>query len=343
MSSKKGDVLLILLLHLAVILVLLVTIRPVSSAEKTKIVYAPGFVSGILDFQKALGRHLKEFDIEVEYIPVTGGADPASAVAAGRADFSFSSVSPVINVALQKAPIKVINVVSFEDKDHRVTVVAGRKEIKDWKGLKGKIMGTHRLGSLSEIVARVLLKANGLNPGEDITILELPFAGMGPALKRNQVQALAFFAPGVAEIYNEGYGHELGTTADVIPNLAYVIWFANSDFVARNRPLSLRLMKASFLAAMDLAKMSDQTYISFISDLWKGDKAILQDLAKYKLLRPRSVYDSSGLNEAVAPHVKLMEDFGIIKNVPQGFVDSLVDVSLMEQAYKELRAARRLP
>lgn len=61
------------------------------------------------------------------------------------------------------------------------------------------------------------------------------------------------------------------------------------------------------------------------------------------MLHDRFIYDPSVLKEAVGTHVKLMDDFRLIKNVPSGFLDSLVDVSLMQQAYKELQAARRLP
>ena len=312
--------------------------------DKIRVSYPPGFVIGVLDFLKAVERYLKEFNIEFESIPVRGGADNAIAVAAGRAEFSIGSISPAINVALEQGPLKIINVCCFEDKDHRTgTVIAVRKEIKNWQGLKGKTMATHRLGSLSDITARVLLKANKLDPVKDVTIIELPFGGMAPGLKRNQVQALAFFPPYVAEVFNEGYGYELGKTADVIPMLAREGWYVNTEFLARNRELSLRLMKAILLATNDLGKMSDDEYIDFIADLWKGDRAIMRDLSKYKMLHDRFIYDPSVLKEAVGIHVKLMDDFRLIKNVPSGFLDSLVDVSLMQQAYKELQAARRLP
>lgn len=338
----------LLLAQVATIGLLMVAADPLTAGQrepdKIRVSYPPGFVIGVLDFLKAVTPYFKEFGIEMESIPVRGGADNAIAVAAGRAEFSIGSVSPAINVALEQGPLRMINVCCFEDKDHRTgTVMVVRKEIKNWQGLKGKIMGTHRLGSLSDITARVLLKANRLDPGKDVTIIEMPFGGMAPGLKRNQVQALAFFPPYVAEIYNEGYGYELGKTADMIPMLAREGWYGNSDFLARNKELSLRLMKAILLATNDLAKMSDEAYINFIADLWKGDKAILRDLAKYNMLRDRFVYDPSVLKDGVATHVKLMEDFGLIKNVPSGFLDSLVDVSLMQQAYNELRAARRLP
>lgn len=312
--------------------------------EKIRVSYPPGFVIGVLDFLKAVDPYLKEFNIEFESIPVRGGADNAIAVAAGRAEFSIGSISPAINVALEHGPLKIINTCCFEDKDHRTgTVIVVRNEIKNWQSLKGKTMATHRLGSLSDITARVLLKANKLDPGKDVTIIELPFGGMAPGLKRNQVQALAFFPPYVAEVYNEGYGYELGKTADVIPMLAREGWYGNSEFLARNRELSLRLMKAILLATSDLGKMSDDAYIDFIADLWKGDRAILRDLSKYKMLHDRFIYDPSVLKKAVETHLKLMDDFRLIKNVPSGFLDSLVDVSLMQQAHKELQAARRLP
>ena len=222
-------------------------------------------------------------------------------------------------------------------------MIAVRSEIKDWKGLRGKILGTHRLGSLSEITARILLQANGLEPGKDIDIIELPFGGMAPSLKRNQVQALAFFPPYVAQVYNEGYGHELGKTSDVIPTFAREGWIANTSFLQKRPDAALRLMKAILLTTYDLSRMSNEQYIELITDLWKGDTSILPDLAKYKMLRDLFVYDPAAVKEAVGAHLNVMRDFKVVKNVPDGFLDSVIDVSVMKRAHDELRAAKRLP
>lgn len=326
----------------------LIALSDAAGAEKTKqkivVSHSPGFVIGVLDFLTAMKPHLEEFGIEFELIPIRGGAGNATTVASGRAAAGSTSISPVVNVALQGAPIKIVNVYGFEDADHRTgTVIAVRKEIKDWKGLKGKILGTHRLGSLSEITARILLKANGLEPGKDVDIIELPFGGMAPALKRNQVQALAFFPPYVAKVYNEGYGYELGKTADVIPKLAREAWVFNTSFMEKQPQLALRLMKAILLATYDLSRMSNEQYIRLVTDIWKGDPSILPDLAKYKMLHDLFVYDPSIVKEAVATHIKIMKDFKIVKSVPDGFVDSMVDSSLMRRAYNQLRSEKRLP
>lgn len=314
------------------------------SKQKIVVSHPPGFVIGILDFLKAMDPYLEEFGIKFDLIPVRGGADNATTAASGHADVAMTSISPVVNVALQGGPLKIINVYGFEDASHRTgTVVAVRKEIKDWKGLKGKILGTHRLGSLSEITARIILKANGLEPGKDVDIIELPFGGMAPALKRNQVQALAFFPPYVAKVYNEGYGHELGKTSEVIPKFAREGWIANTSFLEKKPKLALRLMKAILLATYDLSRMSDEKYIQLVTHIWKGDPSILPDLAKYQMLHDLFVYDPSIVKEAVVTHVKIMQDFKIVKSIPDGFVDSLVDSSLMRRAYNQLRSEKRLP
>ena len=315
-----------------------------SKTEKIVVSHPPGFVIGILDFLKAMDPHLKEFNLELSLIPVRGGADNATTAASGRADVAMTSISPVVNVALQGGPIKIINIYGFEDSEHRTgTVIAVRSEIKDWKGLKGKILGTHRLGSLSEITARILLKAKGLEPGKDVDIIELPFGGMAPSLKRNQVQALAFFPPYVASVYNEGYGHELGKTSDVIPKFAREGWIANTSFLEKRPDAALRLMKAILLTTYDLSRMSNEQYIKLITGLWKGDASILPDLAKYKMLRDLFVYDPAEVKDAVKTHVDIMRDFKLVKNLPEGFLDSVVDVSLMKRAYDELRSQKRLP
>lgn len=315
-----------------------------SKKEKIVVSHPPGFVIGILDFLKAMRPHLDEQGLELSLIPVRGGADNATTAASGRADVAMTSISPVINVALQGGPIKVINVYGFEDAEHRTgTVIAVRSEIKDWNGLRGKILGTHRLGSLSEITARILLQANGLEPGKDIDIIELPFGGMAPSLKRNQVQALAFFPPYVAQVYNEGYGHELGKTSDVIPTFAREGWIANTSFLKERPDAALRLMKAILLTTYDLSRMTNEQYIELITDLWKGDTSILPDLAKYKMLRDLFIYDPGAVKDAVGAHLNVMRDFKVVKNVPDGFLDSVIDVSVMQRAHDELRAAKRLP
>jgi ABC-type nitrate/sulfonate/bicarbonate transport system substrate-binding protein len=334
----------------AVLMTLLLTCAVPAAAvaqqgtDTLRVAYPPGFVIGVLDFLKALTPHLAEYGIKLDLIPFRGGADSAIAVAAGRADFNLGSVSPVVSVALQGSPLKIINAYAFEDANHRTgTVVVVRNEIKNWNDLRGKTLGTHRLGSLSDVTARLLLAKHGLTVGKDITIIELPFDGMAPALQRNQVQALAFFPPYAAEIYNQGYGSELGRTSEVIPQLVRESWTVNTFFLRRNRALTLRLMKAILLATYDLSRMPDARYISFIGSLWDGPQAILPDLSKYKMLHDLFVFDPAALRGAVETQVRVMQDFGIVKRVPAGFVDKLVDDSVMTQAYQELHAQKRLP
>ena len=102
-------------------------------------------------------------------------------------------------------------------------------------------------------------------------------------------------------------------------------------------------MKAILLTTYDLSRMSNEQYIELITDLWKGDTSILPDLAKYNMLRDLFVYDPAAVKDAVATHVNIMRDFKVIKNLPDGFLDSVVDVSIMKRAYDELRSAKRLP
>ena len=135
----------------------------------------------------------------------------------------------------------------------------------------------------------------------------------------------------------------MAKTSDVIPKFAREGWIANTSFLEKRPDAAFRLMKAILLTTYDLSRMSNEQYIELITGLWKGDTSILPDLAKFKMLRDLFVYDPGAVKDAVATHVNIMRDFKVVKNVPDGFLDSLIDISVMKRAYDELRAAKRLP
>ncbi len=106
-------------------------------------------------------------DVEIIYIP--GGSTVVQAMIAGEIQFGRGSAVEVVSSDLAGFPLKILAALINKFPYSFVTPAA----IATPQELKGKAVAVSRFGSGSDFITRLALKSWGLEPGRDVTILQV--------------------------------------------------------------------------------------------------------------------------------------------------------------------------
>jgi NitT/TauT family transport system substrate-binding protein len=106
-------------------------------------------------------------DVEIVYIP--GGSTVVQSMVSGEIQFGRGSPSEVVSANLAGFPLKIISALI----NKFVYTFVTPPSITKPADLKGKNVAISRFGSGSDFITRMALKSWGLDPGKDVTILQV--------------------------------------------------------------------------------------------------------------------------------------------------------------------------
>lgn len=159
----------ILIWAIALLLALFATPSASWSAEKVRLGYS-GVGSGeeVHHFAKEVGLFNKSgLDVEIVYIP--GGSTVVQAMASGEVQFGRGSATEVVSAHMAGFPLKILAALINKFVYSFVTPAIVAKP----QDLKGRAVAISRFGSGSDFITRMALKSWGLEPGKDVTILQV--------------------------------------------------------------------------------------------------------------------------------------------------------------------------
>ncbi|MET0501598.1 MAG: ABC transporter substrate-binding protein [Candidatus Binatia bacterium] len=139
------------------------------SLEKVRLGYS-GVGSGeeVHHFAKEVGLFSKAgIDVEIVYIP--GGSTVVQAMASGEIQFGRGSATEVVSAHMAGFPLKILAALINKFVYSFVTPAT----ITRPQDLKAKAVAISRFGSGSDFITRMALKSWGLDPGKDVTILQV--------------------------------------------------------------------------------------------------------------------------------------------------------------------------
>lgn len=155
-----------------------------------------------LTMPAALG-YWKSEGYDVEVMPVGGSLEAIQQLVAGNVDFVQVNSAVVVQsnvnnkLALRSVLLSTVNdwsVVALED-----------GPIKDFKDFKGKSIGVPALSTGGLPLLKQYLRANGLDPDKDVSIVAVGFGAPAlEALRSNKVQGLLFFQAALTSFENVG-------------------------------------------------------------------------------------------------------------------------------------------
>jgi NitT/TauT family transport system substrate-binding protein len=151
---------------IAVMLALPIT---AGAQEHIKIAYSSADASNTVWFTAVDGGMYKKYGLEAELIFIQSSTMSVSTVVSGDVQVANASGGAVASAALGGANLVMtacyINTLPYE--------LVVQENVKSVEDLKGKSVGISRVGSASDVAARVLIKGLGLEPVKDVPILQV--------------------------------------------------------------------------------------------------------------------------------------------------------------------------
>ena len=272
--------------------------------------------------------YLKEEGLDVQLLSIRGEIAIRTTLA-GEVDF-FTNAGSALAAAVRAVPVKIVTV--FQDKPGWDLIAS--PDIKSISQLRGKniaIMSPE--GSLA-VVAREILRKNGMDPAKDVNLVvmggdEVRF----PALQTKSIQATLFNTAMSIKAQREGF-----TKLAVASDYANLIegGLATSDEKIKQNPEKIfRLIRAALKGInffvskrepaikymMDALRMKDRELVTTIYDI--QSKLILRDgFTSDKVLQ--SMIDSMKQTTKVQRDIKVSDIF---------------DLSFVKKAHEELKTS----
>ena len=184
----------------------------------------------------------QKYGVNAESIFITSSTTNVTSLVAGSVKVGNISGGAIANAAVGGANLVVlssfINTLPYELIVH--------ESIKSPQALKGKSLGISRVGSSSDVAARVLLKALGLEPDKDVAILQVGGSPERAAAFRTGKIAAFTSPPGTIQLA-KGMPHRvLITMSDLHKRFPfpYVCVTTTKSWLASNRDTAKRIMMA---------------------------------------------------------------------------------------------------
>src|SRR5947208_12089775 len=263
-------------------ILLLVAVEPSLAVDNLRVAY-PSMSTSVFALVVAQKEgYFKEEGLNVELLSIRGEIAIRTTLA-GEIDF-FTNAGSALAAAVRAVPVKIV--IIFQDKPSWDLI--DQPDIKSIAQLRGKTIGVkYPEGSLA-VVAREILRKNGIDPAKDVNLVvmggdEVRF----PALQTKSIQATLFSSAmsikaqrdGIVKMANAGdYANliegGLATSADKIkqnPDKMFRLIRAGLkgiNFFASKREPAIKYM-------MDALRMSDRELVSSIYDI--QSKLILRE------------------------------------------------------------------
>ncbi len=183
-------------------------------------------------------------DLEIRYY--WGGPELVAAVSAGEVWIGEMGLPPFLKAYADGLPVRAIGSSTIQQLDHYL--VAG-PEISKMTDLQGRRLGILSLGSCDDYFAHSMLKASGLDPDADVTLVPLGSAygdvrcfAPSPVADIPKVDAGFLAEPFVARAERLGWVRILAAVRDYFPSYQWGIILARVDALERKIRLIRSLM-----------------------------------------------------------------------------------------------------
>ena len=218
--------------------------------------------------------YLKEEGLDVQLLSIRGEIAIRTTLA-GEVDF-FTNAGSALAAAVRAVPVKIVTI--FQDKPSWDLIA--QPDIKSIAQLRGKTIGVMSPEGSLAVVAREILRKNGIDPAKDVNLVvmggdEVRF----PALQTKSIQATLFSSAMSIKAQRDGF-IKLANAGDYA-NLIEGGLATSADKIKQNPDKMFRLIRAALKGInffvskrepaikymMDGLRMKDRELVSLIYDI----------------------------------------------------------------------------
>jgi ABC-type nitrate/sulfonate/bicarbonate transport system substrate-binding protein len=273
----------------------------------------------------------QKYGIDLNLIFINGAPVTLNALVAGDIDMAATSGVAGISLAAQGGPIAIIaNIGATPYK------LVAHPSIKTIQGLRGKIIGTDRIGGATDFALQELLPQLGLLPGKDVQLIGTGLTSSAERvllIHRGKIDATFAVLDNVLKMELQGY--PVNILADLLEHGIYATGgdlMTSRQYLKQNRDTAKRFLKA-LCEAIWLGRQNKDLVLRVYRKYLKTQEAILlESLYKNYVLgtiqakpfpEPKSMQRTIDVLAPSTPHLKGQK------------VGNFIDNSLLREIDKE--------
>lgn len=192
------------------------------------IFYAPMYVA-------IENGYFKEEGLNITLVNGLGADKTMTAVLSGETDIGFMGSESSIYVYQEGAKDYVVNFAQLTQRAGNFLVTRDLRETFEWENLKGKTVLGGREGGMPEMIFEYILKAKGINPQTDLTIVKnIDFGYTAEAFSSGEGDYTVEFEPAAESLEVAGKGKvvaSLGVESGMVP---YTAFSAKKSYIKEN-------------------------------------------------------------------------------------------------------------
>jgi NitT/TauT family transport system substrate-binding protein len=261
-----------------------------ASAAPVKIRYATGGGIGpnemetilFLDYMKenVLKDYGKSYELDMTF--TRGTPEAATLLAAGQADLGTLAFSTFATAIAKDAVPGGLTIISDNYQDGHpgnatnTFFVLNDSPIKAVADLRGKKVGINAYGSAVDLVLRVVLKKDGMDPKRDVQIVEVNFPNMAAAIREKRIDCGVLVIPFLAVEAPKGDLRPLFTGGDAFGPSSVIFQVAATNFLKANKA-AVRGFLADYVTGLNwyYDKTNRKKALELVSGLTKSPVDVL--------------------------------------------------------------------
>jgi NitT/TauT family transport system substrate-binding protein len=199
--------------------------------------------------------------LEVETVPIAGGAAAVPALVAGELDISNGNHVSFILAASEGLDVRLVNEGTHGVSMTNALITRGDSEIEGPADMAGATIALNTFANVTELIVRATLEDAGVG-SDDYTFTEIPFPEQGAAVERGDIDVGLLPEPFITILVGEGnkvVGDPMITPA--LEGLPLVGYAATGEFVAENpdviESFQRAMAQATQIAMDDPSRVAD--------------------------------------------------------------------------------------
>jgi len=185
--------------------------------------------------------------LELETVPMAGGAVIVQGVTSGDLQFGWTNVISLYQAHVEGFDFKFIagGAINARGSNETHAIVVGvNSPIKAAKDLEGRTVAVNTLNNIVHLLAMAWVDKNG-GSSRKVKFVEIPFPQMEPALVAGKVDAISVQEPFAAVVARRPETRVLANPwGDVLPRFLIASWFASEKWLQKNRNTAQAFVRA---------------------------------------------------------------------------------------------------
>jgi NitT/TauT family transport system substrate-binding protein len=185
--------------------------------------------------------------LELETVPMAGGAVIVQGVTSGDLQFGWTNIISLYQAFVEGFDFKLIagGATNVRGSNETHAIVVGKdSRIKGAKDLEGKTVAVNTLNNIVHLMAMAWVDKNG-GSSTKIKFVEIPFPAMEAALVAGKVDAISVHEPFAAVAARKPETRVLSNPwGDVLAKFLIASWFASEKWIQKNKEITQAFVRA---------------------------------------------------------------------------------------------------